>query len=112
MLVVSNIIPVLLLVLSLTAIYNMKFGEKIQNGVYLYIKTLPLTFLISMLVILFALVDLIGHLLIKNIVLILLILILPMFILLYMLYSCHVFDKYINAQYYPEIVGKGMYKKE
>ena len=31
-------------------------------------------------------------------------------IVIYTLLSHHVFDKFINAEHYPEMVGKGLYK--
>lgn len=103
------VIPMLLLILALTVFYNMNMEERIQNAFYLYIKTLPLTFISSLLPSLFALVHLVGHLLIKNILLIILIFLVPVLILFYMLYFCNMFDRYINARFYPDIVGKGMY---
>ena len=103
------IIPIILLILALTVFYNMSMEERIQNAFYLYIKTLPLTFLTSLILTLFSMVRLVGHLLIKNILLVILIFLVPILILFYMLYFCNMFDRYINARFYPEIVGKGMY---
>ena len=65
------IVPVLLLSLALTVIYKMSFLDKIQNALFLFIKTLPLTLLATLFVVIFPLINLVGHLLIKYLILIL-----------------------------------------
>lgn len=40
------------------------------------------------------------------------VILLPLVLMIWLLYSCYVFDKYVNATFYPEIVDKGIWRKE
>lgn len=40
------------------------------------------------------------------------IILLPLIIMAWLLYSCYVFDKYVNPIFYPEIIDKGIWRKD
>ena len=105
------IIPSMLFVCSMSSIYNMTFLQLLGNGLILYIKTLPKTLLATLPFFLILATNFIGLYVVKYIALLVLgVFFIPLYMTGFMLYSCYTFDKYINLQFYPEIVDKGIYR--
>lgn len=105
-------LPVGLYMLSQAVFYDVRFGKSFTNGLALYMKTAPIVWIFCVLIVAFSLIDLIPHLLIRlALTLIIVFFALPLYAMAWLLYSCHVFDRFINPGQYPEIVGKGLYRK-
>ena len=107
------LLPIGLLVLSQITIYADKFFTYLRNGFTLYL----LTFLKTIIVIigLFSplLLLLFNIIFVKIIVVLFLFIIyLPIGLVIWQLYSCSIFDKYINQKNYPHLVNKGILNKE
>ena len=105
------IVPAGLWMMCLTVVYDIKFTKNFYNGFCLYCKT----FLVSLLAlagvaVVPVLLAFVGYIFINLIVFVLYLLALPIGLLGWFLYCNSVFDTYINATEYPQIVGKGIYK--
>lgn len=104
-------VPIGLFMLSQTVFYNVGLFKSIRNGITLYIKAAPITLLFSFVLFILTLTDLIPVFVIKAFALVLAF---TVFIVLYsfawLQYSCHVFDRFVNPYFYPELVGKGLYR--
>ena len=104
-------IPVGIYMLSQSIIYNVTFGKSFKNGLTLYLKTAPFVWIFVALIFAFSLTNGIGILLVKIPVhLVIILFVVPMFSIAWILYSFHVFDKYVNPENHPEIIGKGLYR--
>lgn len=107
------LLPIGLLVLSQITIYADKFIKYLRNGFTLYLLTFIKTIIViiglfSPLLLLFF-----NILIVKIIaVLFLFIIYLPIGLVIWQLYSCSIFDKYINQKNYPHLVNKGILNKE
>lgn len=104
------LLPAMLYMFSLTAIYNIKAGGCIKNSFILYVKTFTVTILFALILtaVYFGLLF-IPNLTVKYIVTpILIVFALPLFITAWLLYSCRVFDKFINKEHHPEYYNKGI----
>lgn len=105
------IIPSMLFVCTMSSIYNMTFLQLLGNGLILHIKTLPKTLLTTLPLFLIISTSFIGLYVVKYVILVVIgLLLIPLYMIGLMLYSCSIFDKYINMQHYPEIVDKGIYR--
>lgn len=105
------IIPSMLFVCTMSSIYNMSFLQLLSNGLILHIKTLPKTLLATLPLFLIVSTSFIGLYVVKYIILMVIgLFLIPLYMIGFMLYSCSIFDKYINMQHYPEIVDKGVYR--
>ena len=105
------IYPILLLVLSETMVYKSTIIECLKNGVIIYFRTLPITLSVAALVMLPSLIQFIPSYFIRILAFLgMVILALPFLMLIWFLYSCNLFDKYININLFPELVKKGLYK--
>lgn len=105
--------PILFLVLSETMVYKSKIIECFRNGAIIYFRTLPATLFFTILVMIPLLIQFIPSYILKTATLFaILIIVLPILMLAWFLYSCHLFDKYINITLFPELVNKGLYKGE
>lgn len=104
------LLPAMLYMFSLTAIYNIKAWGCIKNSFILYVKTFPVTILFALILaaVYFGLLF-IPNLTVKYILApILIVFALPLFITAWLLYSCRVFDKFINKEHHPEYYNKGI----
>ena len=108
------VIPPMMFMISQIAVYKNPFLKYLVNGFTLYIKTVPTTFLFLLLFLLPAVLGLnLIPLLVKYIILLIFFLLLaPMLLTGWFLYSCFVFDKLINKEAYPEIYDKGVYRND
>lgn len=113
-------IPVLLLSMSQRVVYTNSLLKNMINGLLMYIRTLPATLLAYVLFMSPFAVELVletaGILQIALVKYILfcayLLVLLPLSILGWFLYSCYVFDKCINQTQYPDLVDRGVYRKK
>lgn len=106
-------IPLMFIVMSLCALYTDSILKKIRISFYLYIKHLPLCLLIAVIIELPLLLLTIPQTFIQLIVPIIYVLgYLPIAYLVSQIILYHIFDVEINRVSFPELVGKGMYKKE
>ncbi len=109
---VAIIFPVLAYFISLTAIYKEKFAKKLIIALKLYLLNLPKTLLVCLAGILPLLLLLVRNSLMQLIFPFVYVLVfLPVFLSLWFLFSCHVFDKHINKNNFPEIHDKGVWRK-
>ena len=40
------------------------------------------------------------------------VILLPLILMMWLLYSCYIFDRYVNPKFYPEIIDKGIWRKK
>ena len=98
---------------SQIVIYKNTFFKYLHDGVFLAVRNVPMTLLFLLL---FLLPGALGMNFLpfaaKYIILVIFFLLpAPMLLTGWFLYSCSVFDKYINIEQYPEIYDKGVYRK-
>ena len=106
-------IPMTLYNVSQTNIYIISNIKATKNSMLFLLKSVPVCILFSAIIALVIFVGFIPNITIKILVYILLVMLLfPIYYLAWFLYSCSVFDKYLNVNYYPEIVDKGIVRKE
>ncbi|XFA99029.1 hypothetical protein ACAG96_00260 [Candidatus Izemoplasma sp. B36] len=104
-------VPLSLMILVQTSIYDLPYTHKVKNGFLLAMRTAPKTFLFTIILIVPW-----SILLIKNntffliALVVLFILFLPIEILGSFEYSISIFDTYINKDNYPTIYEKGIWK--
>lgn len=105
------IIPVCIWILLQTVYYQLRYVESLRNSVILYIRTLPVTLLLTAATILpfwivfsFAPLELAKYI----ILLVLVFVYITPVTMVWLLYASHIFDQYINKEHYPEIYRKGL----
>ena len=107
------LLPIGLLVLSQITIYADKFFTYLRNGFILYLLTFLKTIIIIIGLFSPMLLLLFNIIFVKIIVVLFLFIIyLPIGLVIWQLYSCSIFDKYINQKNYPHLVNKGILNKE
>ena len=99
---------------SQIVIYKNTFFKYLHDGVFLAVRNVPMTLLFLLL---FLLPGALGMNFLpfaaKYIILVIFFLLpAPMLLTGWFLYSCSVFDKYINIEQYPELYDKGVYRKD
>lgn len=103
--------PIAIWYLLQTLYYRLEVGQGIRNGALFYVKTFPVTalLLICTVVPIRAVLDLIPILSVKYIVTVVLAVFgtIPLS-MAWILYACHIFDRYINREKYPSVYRKGM----
>ena len=99
--------------MSQIVVYKNPFFRYLRNGFLLYIKTVPTTLLFLALFLLPAVLglNLIPFPVKYAVLLVLSLLPAPILLAGWFLYSCSVFDRLINKEWYPEIYDKGVYRK-
>lgn len=106
------IIPLVLYSIAQVNIYDISTTKTIKNSLLFFLKSVPVCIIFSLFIVFTSLVNLIPNFSIGAVIYILIIIfIVPIFYLLWFLYSSYVFDKEINKTYYPEIVDKGISRK-
>ncbi len=110
------LLPAMFFWLSERTVYANKIGENIRNGFMFYVRTLfksigmlLLAFLPFTLEYVLEFFGLYNFIFKYSYLLICTFLFLPLEIMLWLLYTYSVFDKYINAELFPEILHKGFY---
>lgn len=105
------VLPTSLWMMAASSVYNIGIGKNITNSFVLYIKTPFVTWPFVALFASVAMFDLIGFVAVRCIcVAVFVVVLLPVFTLLWQLVSYSYFDKFINKQAYPEIVDKGIWR--
>ncbi|HCY51210.1 MAG TPA: hypothetical protein DHU65_00710 [Clostridiales bacterium] len=110
------LLPAMFFWLSERTVYASRIGENIRNGFMFYVRTLfksigmlLLAFLPFTLEYVLEFFGLYNFIFKYSYLLICTFLFLPLGIMLWLLYTYSVFDKYINAELFPEILHKGFY---
>ena len=110
------LLPAMFFWLSERTVYANKIGENIRNGFMFYVRMLfksigmlLLAFLPFTLEYVLEFFGLYNFIFKYSYLLICTFLFLPLGIMLWLLYTYSVFDKYINAELFPEILHKGFY---
>ena len=107
--IIVFIVPLLMTALSQTAVYSVTYPRLISNSFKLYVKNIPVNLLFVIILIIGLLTDFITITLLKYAVIFIeILLLLTPYIMARMLFDFSVFDKYINARNYPELVDKGL----
>lgn len=104
------LLPIILHVLVQLSVYNHKAWDLISSSAFVYIKTLPISVLFSLLFMSYGLLDFIGALIPRYLLKAVFVMLLPTMVLGWFLYCCSALDKYINKQSYPELVDKGVWR--
>ena len=106
-------LPPLLFALAQSQIYKFKLTQEYKNGAILYLKTFPKTILATAIACAPLLLELIGIIVLKYVLMIVFIVfILPFLLMGEFLYFNGVLDEYINKERYPEIYDKGIRRKK
>lgn len=113
------LLPAMFFWLSERTVYANRIGENIRNGFMFYVRTLfksigmlLLAFLPFILEYVLEFFGLYNFIFKYSYLLICTFLFLPLGMMLWLLYTYSVFDKYINAELFPEILHKGFYPSE
>lgn len=105
------VLPTALWMMAASSVYNIGIGKNTTNSFVLYIKTPFVTWLFVALFASVVMFDLIGFVAVRCIcVAVFVVVLLPVFTLLWQLVCYSYFDKFINKQAYPEIVDKGIWR--
>lgn len=105
------VLPTALWMMAASSVYNIGIGKNITNSFVLYIKTPFVTWLFVALFASVAISGLIGFVALRCIFLaVFIVVLLPVFVMLWQLVCYSYFDKFINKQAYPEIVDKGIWR--
>ena len=104
--------PAFVLVFTQVSIYKNTFGGYIKNGFILYLKK-PFFIILGINIIVVPIYFLLGTNMYVTLILggCYFLVVLPIAFLVAHIYSCYVFDVYINKEQYPEIYDKGIYRK-
>lgn len=107
------VFPIGFYVLAQSAVYDVKFGKSIANGIAFFGKTIWQTLCFALIAIAFGLLRFIPAIIVKYVVIVVCeTILLPMYVMAGMLFCCSVFDKYLNANAYPELYDKGVYRMD
>ena len=103
-------VPVLIYYIYIINIYKCSIFEAIKSAFILYVKSLPLMLVLMILLGLPFFVTFINILIVKYLVLVIyLIFLLPIILLFGFLITSKYFDKFVNAESYPEYYKKGIH---
>lgn len=104
------IFPAGLYITTMTAVYNIKLWACIKNSFILYIRTFPVSALFAALLLgaYFGLIFIPIPLVKYAVLLLLIVFVLPLYLTLWLLYSCYTFDRFINRKSFPEYIDKGV----
>ena len=106
------LLPIGMYVLSATAVYKDGFLSVLRNSVKFFIKSAPVSLLFAMLLSAAFCIKLIEHLIVRYaLIAVLTVVVLPLFLVAWTLYSHSIFDKMVNSALYPEYVDKGIQRK-
>lgn len=102
--------PIILHIVVQLSIYNHKTWDLITTSAFIYVKTVPLSIVFSLLFTSYGLFDLISSFAVKYLLKMAFVILLPIAMLGWFLYCCSALDKYVNRQSYPQIVDKGIWR--
>lgn len=111
---IAVVLPIAMWTLLQSVYYSLKLSATVKNAAIYYIRTFPATLLlIACTAVPFWLVGVIPIIAVKYMALILMaVFFVPPLTMVWILYACHTFDKYINKEHYPSIYRKGMRPEE
>lgn len=101
--------PVIFIFAFYNVIYSDNVGKNLMNSLKLYFRSVFITFLFCLLCYSLVLIRYIPSILKYFLAAIIIVLVLPIFLLMFYEYEIHIFDKYINSYQYPHFVKKGLY---
>lgn len=104
------VFPIALHMLVQVAVYNHKFGDIFATSAFVYVKTLPVSILFSVLFMSYGLFDMVSSFAVRYVCKFVFVLALPIGVLGWFLYVCSALDKYVNKQSYPQLVDKGVWR--
>ena len=104
------VFPIALHMLVQVAVYNHKFGDIFATSAFVYVKTLPVSILFSVLFMSYGLFDMVSSFAVRYVCKFVFVLALPIGVLAWFLYVCSALDKYVNKQSYPQLVDKGVWR--
>lgn len=111
---IAFLVPPLLITYMEGTIYNGSFRMLFHNAVLMYIKKAPHALLFTFILlspILFRYIE--SFLVLKYILIVVVVFfILVLLLMMFYLFSCYLFDIYINPQLYPEMMRKGLGKED
>lgn len=106
---VCIVLPVVLHMFTADTVYNKKFGNLLSCAAVMYFKTMPVTLLFSAGIAAVSLLLFVPNFTVRYaIFLILTVIVAPIVLLGWMLYSLDKFDVYINKDNYPDVYRKGL----
>lgn len=106
-------IPTCLFSIAQTNIYNISLFKSIGNSLLFMFKALPGCIIFSLIISLIAFIRYIPNIMILLMILSLLIIfVFPLYYFGWFLYSSYIFDKFFNIDFYPELIDKGINRKE
>lgn len=104
------ILPIALHALVQIAVYKHRFWNTFTNSALVYFKTVPLSILAALLATAYVWFDSFPSFVGRYVAKVIFVLILPVGILAWFLYVCSALDKYVNAQNYPDLVDRGVWR--
>lgn len=106
-------IPIALYNVAQINIYDISDLKATKNSALFLLKSVPVCVLFTLIISSVIFIGFINDITIRLMIYILLVILLfPIYYLAWFLYSSYVFDKFININSYPEIVDKGIVRKE
>lgn len=102
--------PIALHIAVQVAVYKHKVGDIVGTSAYIYLKTLPMSMLFSVLFESYGLFDLISTITVRYVCKFLFVFALPIGMLGWFLCVSSALDKYVNTQNYPSLVDKGVWR--
>ena len=105
------LLPIGMYALSATVVYKDGLLSILINSVKFFIKSVPVAVLFVLILSGSFCITLIGNLIIRYVLIVVFVVILlPVFLVAWMLYSCCIFDRLVNNRLYPEYVDKGVHR--
>lgn len=104
------ILPIALHALVQIAVYKHKFWSTFTNSALVYFKTIPLSFLAALVATAYMWFDSFPSFVGRYVAKVVFVIVLPIGILAWFLYVCSALDKYLNAQNYPDLVDRGVWR--
>ena len=101
--------PVIFVFAFYNVIYTGKIGRNLINSTKLYFRSVFITFLFCLLCYSLILIKYIPSILKYFLAGAIIVLVVPIFLLMFFEYEIYVFDKHINSHQYPEFYKKGLY---
>lgn len=104
------ILPIAFHALVQIAVYKHKFWSTFTNSALVYFKTIPLSFLAALVATAYMWFDSFPSFVGRYVAKVVFVIVLPIGILAWFLYVCSALDKYVNAQNYPDLVDRGVWR--
>ena len=106
------VFPISLYSVAQNNIYNMSNIKVTTNSLLFFFKSVPVCILFSLTISLSLLIGFIPNFTIRLLIYVLLIIFaFPLYYLAWFLHSSSMFDKYLNINYYPELMDKGITRR-